>query len=376
VSALRAPSLAPLDVLGRLARLRRRLDGAEVDALVVTNLTNVRYLTGFTGSAALLAVTPNGAVLTTDGRYRTQAAEQMEASATRDLVDLVIGGGDEQHAAIIDLVGADARVGLEAGNVTWAQATAWAERIGRELVATTGVVEALREVKDAGEIDRMRHAAMIADTALRDVLPLMAQTAVVPITEEQFALALDGAMRGLGAESVAFETIVAAGENSAKPHHRPSSRIIESGDPVVVDFGATFEGYRSDMTRTFVVGGQPTGDLAEIFDVVRRSQAAGVAAVRPGVAASEVDATCRTLITDEGYGERFEHSTGHGVGLDIHEAPWVAARGEAILEPGVIVTVEPGVYVAGIGGVRIEDTLVVTADGAEPLTRFTKDVAA
>jgi Xaa-Pro aminopeptidase len=130
------------------------------------------------------------------------------------------------------------------------------------------------------------------------------------------------------------------------------------------------------MTRTFVVGGEPTGGLAEIFDVVRRSQAAGVAAVRPGAAASEVDATCRTLITDAGYGERFEHSTGHGVGLDIHEAPWVAARGDAILEPGVVVTVEPGVYVAGVGGVRIEDTLVVTAQGAERLTNFTKDVAA
>jgi Xaa-Pro aminopeptidase len=373
---LPVPVLAPLEVAGRLDRLRSRFDAASIDALLITNLTNVRYLTGFTGSAGILAVTEHGALLVTDGRYRTQSAEQLGQSGVADDVRLAIGGGDDQHAALLAELGTQARVGLEAGHVTWAQATAWTERIARDPVATAGLVEGLREIKDAGEIDRMRHAALIADTALGEVLPSLAETGSTPITEEQFALSLDGTMRALGAESVAFETIVAAGENSAKPHHHPSGRVILEGDPVVIDFGATFEGYRSDMTRTFVVGGEPTGGLAEIFDVVRRSQAAGVAAVRPGAVASEVDATCRTLITEAGYGERFEHSTGHGVGLDIHEAPWVAARGDAILEPGTVVTVEPGVYVAGIGGVRIEDTLVVTQHGAERLTNFTKDVAA
>jgi len=376
MTELSVPALAPLEIAGRLDRLRARFDAASIDALVITNLTNVRYLTGFTGSAGILAVTEHGALLVTDGRYRTQSAEQLGQSGVDDDVRLAIGGGDDQHAALLGALGTEARVGLEAGHVTWAQATAWTERIERDPVATTGLVEGLREIKDAGEIDRMRHAALIADTALGQVLPRLASTGSAPITEEQFALSLDGTMRALGAESVAFETIVAAGENSAKPHHHPSGRVILEGDPVVIDFGATFEGYRSDMTRTFVIGGEPTGGLAEIFDVVRRSQAAGVAAVRPGAVASEVDATCRTLISDAGYGERFEHSTGHGVGLDIHEAPWVAARGDAILEPGVVVTVEPGVYVAGIGGVRIEDTLVVTDNGAERLTNFTKDVAA
>jgi Xaa-Pro aminopeptidase len=152
--------------------------------------------------------------------------------------------------------------------------------------------------------------------------------------------------------------------------------MIHRGDPVVLDFGATFEGYRSDMTRTVVVGGPPEGELAQIFDVVAAAQRAGAQAVRPGVNTADVDATCRDLITDAGYGERFEHSTGHGIGLDIHEMPWVSSQGTAILEPGVVVTVEPGVYVAGIGGVRIEDTLVVTPNGAEPLTRFTKDFVA
>lgn len=376
MSHLLVPTLAPLEVPGRLERLRERLAGAEVDALVLTNLTNIRYLTGFSGSAGIVVLDTERALLTTDGRYRTQSAEQLAASGAAGAVEIVVGGADDQQAAIKALVGEGSRVGLEAADVSWAQATAWSERLGRELVATTGLVEALREVKDVGEIDRMRHAAHIADTALGEVLALLRGSVTAPISEEEFALALDGAMRRLGAESVAFETIVAAGENSAKPHHHPSPRPIGLGDPVVIDFGATFEGYRSDMTRSFVVGGEPTGELATIFDTVLRSQAAGVASVAPGVGAAAVDATCRELIADAGYAEQFEHSTGHGVGLDIHEAPWVAARGEAILEPGVVVTVEPGVYVAGVGGVRIEDTLVVTADGAEPLTRFPKDVAA
>ena len=370
------PTLKPLAVAGRIDRLRAALPAASLDALVVTNLTNVRYLTGFTGSAAVAVITEDAVLLTTDGRYRTQAAEQIEAAGVGSLVSIAIGGGDEQRAALLEAIGVAERVGLEADDVTWSQATSWEERLGRPLVATSGVVERLREVKDEGEIDRMRHAASIADAALTEVLPLLRAAPTTPITESEFALALDSAMRRLGAESVAFETIVAAGENSAKPHHHPTDRLIARGDPVVIDFGATFEGYRSDMTRTFVVGGLPTGELKGIFDLVSASQAAGVAAVRPGVEAKAVDDVCRTVIADGGMAERFEHSTGHGVGLDIHEAPWVSSLGTAILEPGVVVTVEPGVYVAGIGGVRIEDTLVVTADGAEALTRFTKEVAA
>ena len=331
MAPLRVPELAPLEVAARLPRLRQRFEAAEVDALVVTNLTNVRYLTGFTGSAAVLAITAEGALLTTDGRYRTQSAEQLTAAGMQGAIDLCIGGVDVQRDALGGLL-ATGVVGLEADSVTWAQATGWEERLGRSLVATSGVVEALRQVKDAGELARMGHAAAIADAALRDVLSNLGAPGM---TEEGFAHLLDSRIRELGAEGNSFETIVASGENSAKPHHHPGSREIRQGDPVVLDFGALFEGYCSDMTRTF-----------------------------------------RTLITDAGYGERFEHSTGHGIGLDVHEMPWVSTQGTAILEPGVVVTVEPGVYVAGIGGVRIEDTLVITTDGAEPLTKFTKDVAA
>ena len=359
--------LPPMSVAGRLDALRARFDG--VEALVVTTLPNVRYLTGFTGSAAVLVVTADGALLTTDGRYRTQSAEQVAAAGAH--VDITIGGLGDQRAAASAFLSSLPLIGLEADNVSWSGQRAWAGLLTQgELVPTSNVVEGLREVKDAAEIARMERAAAIADAALYEVLPMMS----TGVTEEEFGLALDTAMRRGGAESVAFETIVAAGENSAKPHHHPGSRPIRIGDPVVVDFGATYEGYRSDMTRTFCVGAEPEGDMARVFAVVGASQAAGAAAVRPGISTKEIDTVCRDIIAEAGWADRFEHGTGHGVGLDIHEAPTVSQLGTAILAPGFVVTVEPGVYLPGTGGVRVEDTLVVTEDGARALTRFTKDI--
>jgi Xaa-Pro aminopeptidase len=368
-------ALPPLTVTGRLDRLRAAFDDHEIDALVVTTLANVRYLTGFAGSAGVLTVTRDTALLTTDGRYRTQSAEQVDRSGASVQVDITIGPVAEQRKAarslLTDVGNAPSRIGLEADQVSWSAQLVWADLLAEEkLVATSNAVEALREVKDAAEIARMERAAAIADAALFDTLPLMSQG----VTEEHFALELDTAMRRHGAESTAFETIVAAGENSAKPHHHPGGRTIAKGDPVVVDFGATFEGYRSDMTRTFCVNEDPTGELARIFNVVQTSQAAGAQSVKPGVSVKEVDDVCRRIIADAGWADRFEHGTGHGVGLDIHEAPTVSQLGTAILAPGFVVTVEPGVYVPGHGGVRVEDTLVVTEDGARALTRFTKDI--
>ncbi|MGD0746280.1 MAG: Xaa-Pro peptidase family protein [Acidimicrobiales bacterium] len=365
--------LSPITVTGRLDRLRDAFEAHEIDALVVTTLANVRYLTGFSGSAGVLTVTRDGALLTTDGRYRTQSAEQIEKAGAAAQVDITIGPVTEQRKAAQSVLAAGTitRVGLEADTVSWSAQRTWAGLLNADrLVPTSNAVEALRERKDAAEIARMERAAAIADAALFEVLPLMSQG----VTEEHFALELDTAMRRGGAESTAFETIVAAGENSAKPHHHPGGRRINAGDPVVVDFGATFEGYRSDMTRTFCVGSDPEGELARVFAVVGESQAAGAAAVRPGISAKEVDDVCRRIIAEAGWAERFEHGTGHGVGLDIHEAPTVSQLGTAILAPGFVVTVEPGVYLPGHGGVRVEDTLVVTEDGARPLTRFTKDI--
>jgi Xaa-Pro aminopeptidase len=381
-AAVDAPTgpLPPLSVVGRLDRVRAALaalsEDPRPDALVITTAANVRWLTGFTGSAGVLVVAGDRALLATDGRYRTQAAEQLAASGVADDVELCIGGVAAQREALAAVASTAVAVGLEAGDVTWAAVRTWEEVLApRPLVATQGVVEGLRVVKDPGEIVRMGRAAAIADAALAAVLPLLHDAAGgAVLTESAFAAALDHAMRIHGAEDRAFETIVASGENSAKPHARPGPRVIRAGDPVVVDFGATFDGYRSDMTRTFCIGGAPTGELAEVFAVVAEAQRAGVAVVAPAVVAGDVDRACRDRIAAAGWAERFEHGTGHGVGLDIHEAPAVGAGSTAILQPGTVVTVEPGVYLPAVGGVRIEDTLVVTDNGSRPLTRFPKDV--
>lgn len=381
----RAAELPPLEVGARLTRLRERLPDAAVDALVVTNLANVRYLTGFTGSAGVLVVSEGRALLTTDGRYRTQSADQVAASGAGGAVDIEIGGLAAQREAVRASLSSSRaqRVGLEGDHVSWAASQRWAELLENgqgpapvELVATTGVVEALREVKDGAEVARMARAAAIADAALGEIRELLEMAGRRSVTEAEVALELDTAMRRRGAEDRAFDTIVAAGPNSAKPHHQPTERSLSAGDAVVIDFGATFDGYRSDMTRTFCIGGEPEGELERVFRVVAESQAHGVAAVRAGVGAKDVDDVCRRVIDDAGWAERFEHGTGHGVGLDIHEAPTVSPLGTAILESGVVVTVEPGVYLPGVGGVRIEDTLVVTDDGSRALTAFPKDVAA
>jgi Xaa-Pro aminopeptidase len=374
-----------MSVVGRLDRLRTRFDAADADgdaieALLVTTPANIRWLTGFSGSAGLLLVTAGGAVLTTDGRYRTQSAEQLGAAAVADEVTIVVGGVQAQRDALAGAAESAVHLGLEADDVTWAAQRSWAEIFSSaELLPIRGMVEGLRVVKDASEILRMERAAAIADQGLAAVLPMLAAVgsgngSAGPLTESGFAAALDHAMRLAGAEDSAFKTIVASGENSAKPHARPGNRRIRPGDPVVVDFGAIFDGYRSDMTRTFFVGGEPTGELARVFAVVAESQRAGVATVHPGTETGAVDQVCRQVIDDAGWGERFEHGTGHGVGLDIHEAPSVGPGSTAILSPGAVITVEPGVYLPDTGGVRIEDTLVVTEDGSRSLTQFPKEV--
>jgi len=371
---LAAVDLPAMDVAGRLARLRPLVEGAGADSLLVTALANIRYLTGFTGSAALLLVSADATLLVTDGRYRTQAAEQLAAAGLDRAVGLVVGGAAAQRDAVVGAAAvAGGTVGLEADDVSWGSQRRWAEVLAaHELVATAGVVEALRLVKDEGEVARMARAAAIADAALGQVVEMLGRGR----TEVEVGLALDTAMRRLGSEDRAFETIVASGPNAAKPHARPTDRSMAVGDPVVIDFGATFDGYRSDMTRTFCVGGVPGPEMAPVFEVVAEAQAAGVAAVAAGVVSGDIDKVCRDRIARSGFAHAFEHGTGHGVGLDIHEAPAVAQGSTAILTPGVVVTVEPGIYLAGVGGVRIEDTVVVTDHGCRPLTGFTKDIAA
>jgi Xaa-Pro aminopeptidase len=362
-------SLPPMDVAGRADRLRARLDDAGVDALLVTHLPNVRYLTGFTGSAAMLLVTADALVFTSDGRYATQSAEQLGAAN----VDAEIEVG-ATHAAQRERIAAalpdGMRVGLEAHAVTWAHQRELAELLTRrELVPTEGVVEALRRVKEPAEIARIHAACEIADDALGALLPTLADRP----RERDFALDLEVEMRRRGASGNSFDPIVAAGPHAAMPHARPTERLIEAGELVVIDFGCVVDGYCSDMTRTVSVG-DPGPDARHLWDVVRESQIAGRDAVHEGAAAAEVDRACRDVIAAAGWADRFVHGTGHGVGLEIHEAPRVAATARDTLEAGSIVTVEPGVYLPGVGGVRIEDTVVVTPAGADPLTAFPKEL--
>jgi Xaa-Pro aminopeptidase len=362
-------ALAPMDVAGRVGRLRERL---EVDALLVTKLVNIRYLTGFTGSAGLLLVLPDDLLFVTDGRYRDQAAEQLAAAG----VDAAIHNGltMEAQAEIVRTAATGVvRLGLEAHSVTWAQQRAmaddWFPSVD-ELVPTENVVESLRIVKDAGEVARIEAAATIATTALVNVRDLLDQRP----TEQEFGMAIDTEIRRLGAEGNSFDTIVGSGPNGAKPHHRAASshRRIGEGELVVIDYGALVDGYCSDMTRTICTGA-PNELQQRMIDVVMTAQQAGVGRVHAGVSGAEVDKVCRDVISEAGWGDSFSHGTGHGVGLEIHEDPRVSFASTATLATGHVVTVEPGVYLPEQGGVRIEDTLVVTPDGSRPLTHASKN---
>ena len=366
MATLDLSQLPPSDTASRLARLRDLLPEAGCDALLVTKLENLRYLTGFSGSAGMLFVGPESALLTTDGRYAEQSAEQLTQAGVD--AEITIGRLDAQLGALERAASGLARIGLEAASLTWASELRFAELFDAELVATRGVVERLRVVKDAGELARIEAACDIADVALAQVKERLA----TGLTESEFAAELEFEMRRRGASGPAFETIVAAGANSAMPHHRPGDRPIGEGELIVIDFGATVDGYRSDMTRTFVVGTPDPASL-DLLDAVLAAQRAGVRAVRPGATGAEVDEACRVSLTEAGYGEVFLHSTGHGVGLEIHEAPAVAPGAADILAVGSVVTVEPGAYLATRGGVRIEDSLVVTEDGYRVLTKSTKD---
>jgi Xaa-Pro aminopeptidase len=361
-----------MDVTARADRLRQRFDDAGCEALLVTKMVNVRYLTGFTGSAALVLVLPDGLSLVTDGRYGDQAAEQMAAAG----VDATVEVGRttaEQRSLLQSRAAGIHRLALEAESVTWAQhgrlAAEWFP--GAELVPTEGLVEGLRQVKDDGEIDRVAEAARIADAALAVARPLVADG----VSERDLAITLDFEMRRGGAEGPSFDTIVASGPNGAKPHHRPGDRHIAPGELVVVDFGAVVEGYCSDMTRTLCAGEPASPTARRMAEVVAESQRAGVAAVTAGAEARAVDGACRRIIADAGWADAFLHGTGHGVGLEIHEEPRVASTSTDVLLAGHVVTVEPGVYLSEHGGVRVEDTVVVTTAGCRTLTNASKELA-
>jgi Xaa-Pro aminopeptidase len=365
--------LPAMDVASRCKRLRELFDEAGCDALLVTSIDNVRYLTGFTGSSAMVLVTGAGALFVSDGRYAEQSRQQLDEAGVD--AEIAIGRVPEQLELLDRATRGIRRLGLEAPSVTWALERRLTERLGQlastggEIVPTEGLVERLRLVKDAGELARIELAADLADVALAQVRERLTESP----TEAELALELDVEMRRRGADGVSFETIVASGPNGARPHARPTSRRIEEGDVVVVDFGALADGYHSDMTRTLCVGTPSDPQLVDLLDAVLAAQRAGVRATCAGVPAADVDAACRRSLEEAGFASLFVHGTGHGVGLQIHEAPALAPGSADILVEGAVVTVEPGAYLPGAGGVRIEDTLVVTANGARALTKSTKD---
>lgn len=344
-----------------------------LDSMLITDLLNVRYLTGFTGSNAALLVSAadsvdgeNESVICTDGRYVTQVAEQVpDLRAEIDRASAI-------HLLRSEVSGRGGRIGFESHVVTVDAHRSWSELDGGvELVRAPGVVESLRMVKDEFEVELLRDACRAADDALAQLLSRGSIRA--GSTEREVARELESAMLDHGADAISFETIVAAGVNSAVPHHRPTDAILAEGDFVKLDFGATVGGYHSDMTRTFVIG-SPAQWQRDLYELVQRSQTAGREALAPGVNTASVDAASRSVIEDAGYGEYFLHGLGHGVGLEIHEAPGIAKTSTGTLLSGAAVTVEPGVYFSGRGGVRIEDTLVVRDEGPELLTLTSKEL--
>jgi Xaa-Pro aminopeptidase len=353
----------------RRAALRALLPGAGVDALLVTDLVNVRYLTGFTGSNAALLVHADGdgaSRFCTDGRYRTQAEVEVP-----DLDAVIDRASALELAKQVRELGVE-RLGFESDSVTVDAHDALTEAAGGvPLLRAPGRVQRLRAVKDADEVEALRRACAVGDAALADLLAAGGLRA--GRTERDVALDLEDRMRRHGASGPAFETILAAGANSAVPHHRPTSAELRLGDLVKLDFGALVDGYHSDMTRTVVLG-RAADWQRELHALVAEAQAAGREALAPGAEVVAVDAAARDVVERAGRGEEFVHGLGHGVGLQIHEAPYVGKTGTGTLAAGMVVTVEPGVYLAGRGGVRIEDTLVVGDTGPELLTCSTREL--
>jgi len=335
----------------------------ELDALLVSNLVNVRWLTGFTGTNAAAVVAAAQRRFVTDFRYLTQAADQLDAEWEREI------SSDLLKRLVDGLPAGPLRLGFDDAHLTVKQHAELADLVGDEaqLVAAGGILEELRAVKDAAEIDAIRAAAQLADAAFEEVVG----GGIVGRTEREIALDLEIAMRRRGAQAASFAPIVAAAEHGALPHAEPRDVPIPAGTLVVIDWGAQLDGYASDCTRTVATGELDPRDRA-VYDLVLRAQEAALAAVRPGPTGRELDAIARAIIDEAGHAEHFGHGLGHGVGLEVHEGPRLSKLGKDPLAAGNIVTVEPGVYVPGAVGVRIEDLVAVTPDGHEVLSGLPK----
>jgi Xaa-Pro aminopeptidase len=349
--------------LEKLSGLRNQLKKLELDGIVFASRSNRQYMTNFTGSAGIVIISDSEAKLLTDFRYVDQAREQ-----AKNYEFVLYSRSIEELSEQVEKMGIK-KLGFEQDHLTHGEFIKFKDKLDVELVPTSGVIEKLREVKTEEEISILRTAAQIADTAFAHIIEYIRPG----ITEKDVANELEFIMRKEGAASSGSNIIVASGYRSALPHGVASNKIIEKGETVTLDFGALYEGYRSDMTRTVAVG-DPGDKLKEIYQIVLEALDRGVSGLKPGISTKEVDALPRDYIKSKGYGEYFGHGAGHGIGLDIHENPFFSTKGDSFVEAGMVVTVEPGIYLPQHGGVRIEDDVLITDNGHEVLTHSPREL--
>ncbi|MBX8937947.1 Xaa-Pro peptidase family protein [Enterococcus gilvus] len=351
-------------MIKRIEKLRALMKKEVIDAYLVTSPANLRYLTNFTGTAGLAFITLEKAFFITDFRYTEQAGEQVQAMTIVQQQGDVVG----EIIKLMESEGINV-LGFEDAFMTYAEYSVFEEVIDAELAPASGLIETLREQKDDGEIAIIEKACTIADEGFEHVLKMIRPG----MTEIEVANQLDFFMRSLGATGTSFDTIVASGVRSALPHGVASTKTIEQGDLITLDFGCVYQGYVSDITRTFAIG-DPGQQLKDIYQIVLEAQQKVIDVAQAGVTGAQLDAIARDFITEAGYGDAFGHSTGHGIGMEIHEGPNITRFNDEPLKVGSIITDEPGIYVAGLGGVRIEDDLVILADGNRILTHSPKEL--
>ena len=353
----------------RIDRLIKSLEEQNLDAVIIGSSANYRYLSGFSGSNAMLYISKNRLAIITDFRYIEQVSveapkfechNQGEKGLLKTTVELIKSEGVK-------------KVGFEAKHVTYSEYLALSKDAECELIPTYNIVETIREVKDDEELKKIRRAEAIGDIAFTETVKFIENNWKDGITENEVALHLEQAMRKQGASGLSFDTIVAAGSKSSLCHAQPGENKLDNGNFVVMDFGCVYEGYCSDMTRTIVIG-EANDEMVKIYNIVLKAQKAALEMIRPGVKGKEVDAVARNIIKDAGYGEYFGHGLGHSVGIEIHENPRFSTGEEKIITPGMVITVEPGIYIPGLGGVRIEDLVTITDSGIDNFTNSPKEL--
>jgi len=348
----------------KLKKLRQSFEKHHIDALLITSGYNRRYITGFTGTAGVAIVTQDKAVFITDFRYTQQAQKEISGFEIVQHTKPIM----EEVGLQLEKMGVKS-VGFEKDDMSYAMYEVYRKAVKSELVPVSGLIEKIRLIKTEQEIKIIKAAADIADAAFNHIITYISPGK----TELEVSNELEFFMRKQGASSSSFDIIVASGLRSALPHGVATDKIIEKGDFVTLDFGALYNGYVSDLTRTIAVG-EPSEQLKEIYQIVLEAQLKSLDEIKAGMTGIQADAVARDHIKSKGYGDAFGHSLGHGIGLEVHEGPGLSFRSETVLEPGMVITIEPGIYVPGVGGVRIEDDTVVTATGNEKLTHSTKEL--